>query len=135
MVIKNAKKMKCISFFITTLLNLSKPCLEKYSKDSNKTYQLFVRIPYNSYFGKYLKKWYSWLQGRHLSWGSTSVNLNAVSQRLFQKTPPRFFFNLENFFRIDMKNNSWWIAQKILNKTFRQVLQRRGGGTGVPIEL
>ena len=27
-----------------------------------------------------------------------------------------FFWSLANFFRIDIKNNSWWIAQKILSK-------------------
>ena len=28
-----------------------KPCLEKLSNDLKKTYQLFARIPYNSYPG------------------------------------------------------------------------------------
>ena len=57
----------------------------------------------------------------------TSANLDAVWQKLFQKTPPQISFrSLVNFFRIHIKNYSWWIAQKILSKKFK----RRVGGTG-----
>ena len=40
-----------------------------------------------------------------------------------------------NFFRINIRKNSWRIAQKILSKKVKQVLKRRGGGTGVAMEL
>ena len=92
MVIKNAKKIECLSVSYNYAVTLCKPCLEKSSNDSNKIYQLFARIPYNSYFQKYLKIWYQWLQGRHLSWGSTSANLDAVSQQLFQKISTTVLF-------------------------------------------
>ena len=43
-----------------------------------------------------------------------------------ETTTTVFFFEVwQIFFRIDIKNNSWWIAQKILSKTFKQVLYRR----------
>ena len=54
MVIKNAKKMKCL-FLITMLMTICKPCLEQSSKDSKKIDELFARIPCKSYFGTYLK--------------------------------------------------------------------------------
>ena len=40
----------------------------------------------------------------------------------------KFFGNLAVFFRIDIKNNSWRIAQKILSKKVKQILQRKGEG-------
>ena len=40
-----------------------------------------------------------------------------------------------NFFRINIRKNSWRIAQKILSKKVKQALKRRGGGTGVAMEL
>ena len=68
-----------------------------------------------------------------LYYHSTSVNLDAVSKQLYQKqTLSRiFFWSFANFLRIGIKNNSCWIAQNILSKEVKQVLQRRGGGTGV----
>ena len=92
MVIKNAKKIECLSVSYNYAVTICKPCLEKSSNDSNKIYQLFARIPYNSYFQKYLKIWYQWLQVRHLTWGSTSANLDAVSQQLFQKISTTVLF-------------------------------------------
>ena len=110
-------------------MTICKSCLEKSLKDSNKVYRSFARIPYNNYFGKYLKIWYQWFQGRHLSWGCTSANLDAVSQRLFQKnSTTAFFWSLPNFFTIDIKSNFWWVAQKIFSKKVKQLLQRRSGG-------
>ena len=32
-------------------------------------------------------------------------------------------------------SNLWEIAQKILSEKFKQVLKRKGGGTGVAMEL
>ena len=58
-----------------------------------------------------------------------------VSQRLFQKNPHHVFFrSLTKFLRIDIKNNSWRIAQKILSEKVKQLLKRRGRGR-VLIEL
>ena len=91
--------MKCLYVLIFTLMTICKPRLEKSSKNSNKAYQLFVRISFNSYFGKYLKIWCQWFQGRHLSWVSTSENLDAVSQRLFQKELHDFFWEFGEFFQ------------------------------------
>ena len=124
-------------FLITTLTIICKSCLEKSSNDWNKIYQLFGRTPYNPYsiFRKHLKIWHCWFQGRRLSWGSTLANLHAVSQRPFQKSPTTVFFNLVNFPRIDIKSNSWRIAQKIFCKKVKQVLQSSGGETGVATEL
>ena len=89
----------------TTLKIICKPCLEKPSKDLNKIFELFARIPRTSYFAKYLKIWCQWFQGKHLSCGSISTNLVVVSQRLFQNdfcknTPPRFLFLFFGFWRI-----------------------------------
>ena len=85
---------------------------------------------------KYLRIWYQWLQGGHLSWSFTSANLDAVKQQLFQKSSTMvFFFIFVDFFRIYIKNNSWWIAQKILSKKVKQITQTRGGETEVAMEL
>ena len=137
MVIKNVKKIECLSVSYNYAMTICKPCLEKSSNDSNKIYQLCARIPYNSYFRKYLKLWYQWLhQGRHISWGSTSANLDALSYQLFQKSSTTVLFWVRRiFFRIDKKNCSCWVVQKILSKKVRRVLQRRGGGTRVAMEL
>ena len=62
---------------LMTLMSTCKPCLEKSSKGSNKIYKLFAKILCNSYFRKYLKTRCRWFQGRNLSWGSTSTNLDA----------------------------------------------------------
>ena len=127
------RRWNVFPFSITTLITICRPCLEKSSKDSNKIYQLFAKIPYNSYFQKHLKVWYQWFEGRHLLWGFISANLDAVSQRLFQKNLTTVIFcSLANFFTIDITQE---IAQKILNTKVKQVLQRRGGGTGVAMEL
>ena len=113
------RRWNVFPFSITTLITICRPCLEKSSKDSNKIYQLFAKIPYNSYFQKHLKVWYQWFEGRHLLWGFISANLDAVSQRLFQKNLTTVIFcSLANFFTID-------ITQEIA----------RGGGTGVAMEL
>ena len=50
----------------TALHFLCKPCLEKLPKGLCKICQLYVRIPYNSYFGKCIKRWSQWFQGKHL---------------------------------------------------------------------
>ena len=97
------RKWDIFSSLITTLMTIRKPCLEKSSKDSNKVCQLFAKIPYNSYFGKYLKIWSQWFQGRHLSWGSTSANLDAVSKRLSQKSSITVFLEFGEFFQNILK--------------------------------
>ena len=109
---------------------ICKPCLEKSSKDSNKIYQLFASIPFNSYFWKNPKIWYQLFQGRHSSWSSTSANLDAVSQQLFHKenSTAVLFFAVWRIFGIDIKSNPWWVAQKILSKVLPR--SRRGRLTG-----
>ena len=93
-VIKYAKTLKCLSpFLTTTLMTTCKP--EKPSKGSNKIYQLFARIPHNSYFEKYLKIWCQGFPGRNLLWGSTSANLDAVTQQIFKKKNYNTIFCLE----------------------------------------
>ena len=91
----------------------------------NKIDQLFAKIPYNSYFGKYLKIWYQWFQGRQLSWGCNSANYDVGSQRLCHENSPLLFFF--EFFENRLKSNSWWIAQNRFSKKVKQVLQRRRG--------
>ena len=46
-----------------------------------------------------------------------------------------FFWSLTHFLRIGIKNNSRRIAQNILSKEVKETLQKRGGGTGVVMEL
>ena len=48
---------------------------------------------------KYLRIWYQWFQGGHLSWSSTSANLDAVKQQLFQKSSTMGFFLFSGFFQ------------------------------------
>ena len=61
---------------------------------------------------------------KRVLWSFTSANLDAVSQEIFKKNSTTFsFFDFGKFFRIDIKNNSWWKAQKILSKKVKQVLQ------------
>ena len=138
MVTKNAKEMKCL---ITRLMAICKPCLEKSSKGSSKIYQLFARIPYDSYFGKYLKICISVIPRRAVIMGLHLSKFGSCEPTTFQKNSTwSFFWSLVNFFRRDIKNNSWWIAEqqlleKILSKKVKRVLQRRRGGTGVAMEL
>ena len=54
MVIKNAKKMKCLSVSFD-YAQICKPTLEKLPKDLNKIYQLLARILYNSYSREFIK--------------------------------------------------------------------------------
>ena len=54
MVIKNAKKMKCLSVSFD-YAQICKPSLEKLPKDLNKIYQLLARILYNSYSREFIK--------------------------------------------------------------------------------
>ena len=121
MVIKIAKKIECLSVSYNYAVTICKPCLEISSNDSNKIYQLFGRIPYSSYFRKYRKKWYQWLQVRDLFWGSTWANLDAVSEQLFQKSSTTVLFWVRRIFSEMTKNCSWWIVQKILSKKVKQV--------------
>ena len=117
------RRWNVFPFPIITLMTICRPCLEKSSKDSNKIYQLFAKIPYNSSVQKHLKIWYQRFEGRLLLWGFNSANLDAVNQRLFQKNFTTFTFcSLANFFRIDITQE---IAQKILNTKVKQVLRRR----------
>ena len=59
------RRWNVFPFLLTaSMMTICKPWLEKSSEDSNKIYQLFERIPYKSYFRKYLKIWYQWFQGR-----------------------------------------------------------------------
>ena len=132
---KNSIKTARVSRLFLYLWLWCKPILEKSSNDPNKSYQLFTRITYNSYFRKYLKIWCQWLQGRHLSWGPTSANLGAVGQQLFQKNFTTVLFGVWQIFSELTKNNTWSIAQKILSKKVKWVLCRRGAGTIVAMEL
>ena len=112
------RRWNAFPFLITRLITIFKPCLEKSSQDSNKICQLFARIPYNSYFGKSLKMWCQWFQGRHLSWASTFTNLHAVSQQLFHKKFHHRFFFLEfgEFFQNGHKERTW-VAIELQKKT------------------
>ena len=46
-----------------------------------------------------------------------------------------FWGSLVHILRISIKNNSKWIAQNILSREVKEVLQKRGGGTEVAVEL
>ena len=59
---------------------------------------------------------------------SGCCNPTAIPKKLHHG----YFCRLANFFRIDITQE---IAQKILNTKVKQVLQRRGGGRGVAMEL
>ena len=41
---------------------------------------------------------------------------------------------MANFFRINIENNSWWIAQKLVSKKVKEYLQRRTEGTWVAMD-
>ena len=108
---------------------ICKPCLEKIAKDLNKICHLFARIPYNSYFGKSIKRWSQWFQGNRIV-GFHFTKFGCCKPTLPKNTPLRIFlfWSLANFLRIGIKNNSSWIAQNILSKEVKQVLKRRRGG-------
>ena len=103
--------------------------------DSNKIYQLLA--------GFYLIHWkipqnmISVIPRKTLIVGFHFSKLGCCKPAIFQKNPPRLFLFL--FFRVwrifseDRKNNSRWIAQKMLRKRVTQVLQRKGERTGVAI--
>ena len=101
----------------------------KIAKDMNKIYHSFARIPYNSYFRKCIKRWSQWFQGKHIVVSHFS-KFWCCKATLPENTPSRFvfFWSLANFLRIGIKNNSRWIAQNILSKEVKQVVQRRGRG-------
>ena len=69
--------------------------------------------------------------GLHFSkfgcWKPTSLK-STPSQLLF-------FFSLAHFLRVDIQNNSSWIARNMLSKEIKEVLQERGWVTGVAMEL
>ena len=110
------------------LAQICKSCLEKLPKRLNKIYQLFERIPYNSYFGKFIKRWSQWFQGKRI------VGFHFSKFGCCKPTLPKkhsityflwFFFEFGEFLRIGIKNNSSWIAQNILSKKVKQVLHVR----------
>ena len=135
MVIKNTKKIGCLSVSYNYVVTICKPCLEKSSNDSNKIYQLFTRIPYNSYFQKILQNMMSVTPSKTLILDSTSAKFDAVSQKLFRKSSTTVLFWVRRIFSENKKNYSWWIVQEILSKKVKQVLQGRGRGTRVAMEL
>ena len=135
MVIKNTKKIGCLSVSYNYVVTICKPCLEKSSNDSNKIYQLFTRIPYNSYFQKILQNMMSVTPSKTLILDSTSAKFDAVSQKLFRKSSTTVLFWVRRIFSENKKNYSWWIVQEILSKKVKQVWQRRGRGTRVAMEL
>ena len=97
MVTKNAKEMKCL---ITRLMAICKPCLEKSSKGSSKIYQLFARIPYDSYFGKYLKICISVIPRRAVIMGLHLSKFGSCEPTTFQKKlDMEFFLEFGEFFQ------------------------------------
>ena len=71
---------------------MCKPYLEKLAKDLNRIYQLFPRIPSNSYSRKGIKIWHQYFQRKHQSRSFTYLTLDAVSQQLYQKILHHGFF-------------------------------------------
>ena len=121
----------------TALHFLCKPCLEKLPKGLCKICQLYTRIPYNSYFGKSIKSWSQSFQRKRLIIRFHFSKLGCCTKPTLPKKHyiKVFFWNLENFLRISTKHSSSCITQITLRKEFKQVLQRRVGGTGVAMEL
>ena len=115
MVIKTSKTIRLSVSY--NYAEICQPCLEKLPK--HKIYQLLAKISYNCYTGKYLKIWSPCIRilipWQSLVMGFQSLNLDAVSQQLYQKNFHQGFF-LCKFLRIDIKNNSRWIAHNILSK-------------------
>ena len=116
-----------LPFSITTLMTLCKSHLEKLPKDSNKICQLFARIPYNTYFGKY----------DEISDSKEEIFRGVPLQQIWMLQANEFckkisiavlFWRLENFFRTNIKSNSWWITQKILNKKLSRSYRGRVEG-------
>ena len=80
-------------------------CLEKSSKDSNKIYQLFARIPISENISKY-----DISDSKEDTYRGVSLKQIWMLQAkgFSKKPPPKFLFrSLENFFKIDIKNSSW----------------------------
>ena len=68
---------------------------------------------------------------------STSINLDAANQQFYKRNSTAVFFLLDfgDFSMIDINNNFCCIAQNILSKEIKQVLQSKGRGTAVTMEL
>ena len=99
------RRLNVFSFLLTRLMTICKPCLEKSLKDSNKICQIFERIPYNSYFGKYLK--YGTVDSKEEFYHGITLQQGCKPTTFLKKTPPQiYFWSLSNFFRIDIKSNS-----------------------------
>ena len=71
-----------------------------------------------------------------LSNSNSHRRVPLYQKNLYQKKfPQRFlFFEFGEFFRIEIKIKSCWIALKILSKEEKQVLERSGREVGVAIE-
>ena len=108
----------------------------RFSVSVNKIYHLFARIPYNSYFGESTKRWSQWFQGKRIV-GFHFSKFGCSKPTLPKNNPSRVFFGEFGKFSQNRhkKNNSTWIAQNILSKEVKQLLQRRGGGTGIAMKL
>ena len=110
----------------------------KFAKGPEQSLSIICKdFIYNSYFGKVHQKLIPVIPRKALIVGFRSVNLDAVSQ-LYQKTLHHsvlYFGILAHFLRIGIKNSSNWIAQNMFSKEVKQVLQKRGRGTGVVMEL
>ena len=128
------RRWNVFPFLLTTsMMTICKPWLEKSSEDSNKIYQLFERIPYKSYFRKYLKIWYQWFQGRSQIVGFHFNKFGCCKPTTFPKVLHHgCFLEFGEFFQNWHKEQFFFF---FYHGFFQQVLQRRGGGTGVAMEL
>ena len=113
---------------------------------------------YNSYFEKSIKRWSQWFQGKRswweIGWCNPTSQKNIPLQFFilfiylfiyyyfyhyyychYYYYYYYYFWSLAHFIRRGIKGNSRWIAQNILSKEVKEVLQKSGKETGVPMEL
>ena len=86
------RRLNVFSFLLTRLMTICKPCLEKSSKDSNKIYQIFERIPYNSYLGKYLK--YDTVHSKEDMYLGITLQQGCKPTTFLRKLHHRFIFGV-----------------------------------------
>ena len=124
MVIKNGKKMKCLFISFNYTYDYMRAMLKNHQRTRTKFINYLQGLHIIAIFENTSKHDISNYKEKNLSWRSTSANLDAVSKQLFQKKSTTvFFWSLTNFFKLDINNNSWWIAQIILSKKVKQELQ------------
>ena len=121
MVIKNGKTMQCLPISRSShrRCSVKKVALKNFLQACNFIKKRLQHRCLPVKFAKYLE--------------TPTVHLRQLYQNILHHN--FFFWSLAHFPRAGIKSNSHWIAQNILSKEIKQILQRRGRETGVAMEL